>query len=374
VPFSIKTLSINNGVQRMGEERTAMPVGVPSSDTGPRIASDPLATPDFFPMAVNPQRNTLVFSSMSRDTLIQSPCLDRQYTALASNTILTAEIPKLLTRRPQRPLQFILHSAFCGSTLLARHFEELPHCLVLKEPQVLGQIASLKDQKRAPGNRDLWADWFQVVFAMLARGYPSDNAVVVKASSICNSLGNALLDHDGKTKIVFLYSCLRTFLLQVLKSADRRRWLGEHIGFLAGPMAQVPFLSATDAANLTDGQLASAMWLVNSFLCRSLLARPDSHRILTLDGETLVSRPRETVLAAADFLGLIADDASRAALENLQPSLRHAKDARLAYGADARAAELADAETRCGGEVSAAMAWAGNVAADWLPHSPFPIE
>ena len=202
-------------------------------------------------MEVKPQRNTLVFSSVSRDSLVQSPCLDRWYTVFASNTTLTAEIPKLLTRRPQCPLQFIMHTAFCGSTLLARYLEGLPHCLVLKEPQVLGQIAPccrIRNAHRA--NPICGQTGSQAVFAMLARGYPSDNAVVVKASSTCNSLGNALLDHDDRTKIVFLYSCLRIFLLQVLKSADRRQWLGRHMEYMAGSMARVPFLSGIDARRI----------------------------------------------------------------------------------------------------------------------------
>lgn len=348
--------------------------GVQSGDTTSRIASDPLATPDFFPMAITPRRNTLVFASVTRENLVQSPCLDRWYTVFASNTTLMAEIPRLLGRRPQRPLHFILHNAFSGSTLLARYLEGLPHCLVLKEPQVLGQIAILKDQEPMPGEPDRWADWFEVVFAMLARGYPSDTEVVVKASSTCNTLGNALLDHDKNTRIVFLYSGLRMFLLQVLKSKDRRQWLRKHVeDVLAGLMTQVPFLAGTRVADLTDGQRAATMWLVNSFLCRSLLTRSDANRILLLDGEDLILRPTATVLAAADFLGLIVDDADRTLLNDIRPIVHHAKDMAVSYDAETRATELAGAEERHGGEVRAAMVWAETVSGGWLAESPFPV-
>jgi hypothetical protein len=325
-------------------------------------------------MEIKPGQNILVFVSMSRDTLIQSVALDGGWAVLTSDTTLKADIPKLLRRRPQRTLQFILHSAFCGSTLLARYLEALPHCLVLKEPQVLSQLAKLKGRELATGQPDWWPDWFEVVLAMLARGYDSDSAVVVKASSTCNSLGNKLLDHDERTRIVFLYSCLKTFLLQVLKSEDRRRWLRKHMDDLARSMARVPFLAGIRAEDMTDAQRASAMWLVNSFHCQSLLRRPDSHRVLLLDGESLMSRPNETVLAAADFLGLVNDNASRAVLVDLPALSRHAKDSSLQYDAIARAAELAEARERCRGEVAAAIEWADEVAADWLCHSPIPVE
>jgi hypothetical protein len=283
-------------------------------------------------------------------------------------------MPKLVTQRPRCPIQFILHGGYCGSTLLARYLEELPHCLVLKEPDVLGQLSSFKNLPPAPGQADRWDDQFRVVFALLARAYPSDTAVVVKASSMCNWMANSLLDHDEKTKIVFMFSPLRLFLLQILKVEHRRAWLRERMEFLVRPMSQVPFLMNLETGNLTDGQRAAAMWLLNAFLCRSLLERPDSHRVRVLNGENLISQPKETVCAAADFLGLLDDDANRAAVDGLRPSSYHAKNSRLPYDAAVRATELADAEARCGNEVKAAMSWASAVSAGWLRQSPFPME
>jgi hypothetical protein len=79
-------------------------------------------------------------------------------------------------------------------------------------------------------------------------------------------------------------------------------------------MARVPFLSEIAAAVLRDGECAAAMWLANAFICHSLLERPDSHRILVLDGERLVSQPGESVFAVADHLGLLPDQSSRNAI------------------------------------------------------------
>jgi hypothetical protein len=52
----------------------------------------------------------------------------------------------------------------------------------------------------------------------------------------------------------------------------------------------------------------------------------------------------------------------------------HAKDQQLAYDANTRAAELADAEARYGSEVEDAMLWANTVSSDWLAISPFALE
>jgi predicted O-linked N-acetylglucosamine transferase (SPINDLY family) len=332
---------------------------------------DPLATPDFFPARIDVSRNMIVFAMMSRDTFRQSTFLDRWMVRAGSKTLL-AEIPKLLTRQAALPLQFILHVGYCGSTLLAQYLETLAHCLVLKEPDVLGQLLSLKRGIPAPADGQ-WAEWFKVTMALLSRGYPEDRAVVIKAGDI-NSMGHLFLDHNERTKIVFLFTPLRKFLLQVLKLDDRRQWLREHMQLLRWSMARVPFLSEITAVDLRDGQGAAAMWLLNAFICRSLLERPDSHRILILNGERLISQPGESVLAAADHLGLLADRSNRYAVQELRPLSHHSKDRRLAYDANTRAAELADAEARCGSEVEAAMSWAEQVSSGWLSRSPFPVE
>ena len=171
--------------------------------------------------------------------------------------------------------------------------------------------------------------------------------MIVKASDDCNWMGNLLLDHDASSKVVFLFAPLKVFLLQVLKAEHRRQWLRGHRQQLARPMTQVPFVSATAVADLTDGQGAAAMWLLNSFLCRILLARPDSHRVLVLNGEDLISRPKQIVGTVANFLGLADDEANRMALEILCPSSHHAKDNQMPVRCDCASLR----SCRCGGEI-----------------------
>ena len=352
--------------------RSATHVGSKGDAANRQIPSDPLATPDFFPMKIDPVRNTVLFLQMSKESFRQSDFLLDHLVVRSGETTVSAEIPKLLQRQAELPTHFILHCGYCGSTLLARYLEELPHCLVLKEPLVFAQLGWLRDKRPAAGEPDPWDDWFRVTLALLARGYPADDAVVVKAASNqCNGMGNLLLDHNASTKIVFVFVPLKVFLLQVLKTERRRRWLREQMQRMSGVMAEVPCLSAAAANHLTDGQRGAAIWLLNSFFCRTLLARPDSHRVLVLNGEDLIARPGQTVLAAANFLGLADDEANRKALEMLRPHSQHSKHSQQPYNAISRAADLADAEARYRDEVRAALSWAAAVSSGWLADSPF---
>jgi hypothetical protein len=330
---------------------------------------DPLATPGFFPMRIDAQRNTMLFVQMSKESLRQSVFLDRR-AALAGRRTLLAEIPKLRSRRPECPLHMIVHGAFCGSTLLARYFEQLPHCLVLKEPNILGQLSGLKNSKTA----DLWDDWFTVSMTLLSRGFPSDVAVVIKTPDLSNWMCDLYLDYRQTTRIIFLHSSLRIFLLQALKVDHRRLWIREHIRFLGGRFADVPFLSNIALAELTDGQRAAAMWLMNSFFCSRLLARADHHRVLVMDADDFISRPELTFFAAAEFLGLLEDQQIRAAIEHIAPIRNHSKDADLAYDASTRATEIVEADSAYGHEVRQAMSWADQVSSGWVNRGPFPVK
>ena len=334
-------------------------------------------TPDFFPVKLDAERNALLFVEMSRESFRQSSFLDNRTVRSGPRTV-SGQLTqlKLLSVPPERPLHFVLHGAFCGSTLLARYLEELPHCFVLKEPLLLGQLAGLKTNgfSRGAGESDSWDDWFKLAMALLSRAYSSDTAVIIKAPDSCNWMGSLLLDHDGRTKIVFLFSPLKVFLLQVLKVDHRREWLRDHLPQLSYALAQVPFLSDIVVTDLSDGQCAATMWLLNSFLCDILLARSDSNRVLLLNGEDLICQPQHALCATAGFFDLTGDEETRAALANFRPSSYHSKDVSIPYDAATRASELDDAEARCGIEVQAAMSWAGHVSAGWLSRSPFPIE
>lgn len=176
---------------------------------------------------------------MSRESFKRSTFVDRN--AISGETIVSVDIPKLLRRQAESPMHFILHGAFCGSTLLARYLEELPHCLVLKEPAVLAQLSGLRNNTFAAGVPDSWNDWFRVALVLLARGYPMDDAVIVKAPDLCSWMGDLLLDHNASTKVVFLLARLKVFLLHVFKEKWQRQWLRGHVQHLSRPMTQCRF-------------------------------------------------------------------------------------------------------------------------------------
>jgi hypothetical protein len=339
-----------------------------------------LERPEFFPSGIDLERQGVDFVQMSRETFRRSSFLDDR-TILAGPATRFVELEELQERLSSRstgcPTHFILHGAFCGSTLLARHFEELPHCLVLKEPHLLAQIAKLGNAA-APGGMEsrAWAVWFEAALSLLARTDADDLAVVIKAADQCNWLANRLLDRDRETKIIFLCAPLRVFLLSVVKSQGRRRWVRGRGRGLRSQLSRVPFRDPLVADDLTDAQLGAALWLLNSFLCSELLAGPESDRILAMSSEDVIGRPRETFHQAVEFFGLTRDADIRSTLGAFSPIQYYSKSPDLPGHFDAamRDACLAEIDKQVGQEVDAAIVWAARMSADWLSKCPFPLE
>jgi hypothetical protein len=339
-----------------------------------------LTRPEFFPLRIDVDRQGVVFVPMSRQLLRRRSFLDPRDICVGPDARFIAldELAEQLSSKPSDSrVHFILHGAFCGSTLLARHFEELPHCLVLKEPHLLAQLAKLGNTGHAgPLESNEWGTWFDVGLRLLSRADSGDAAVLIKAPDQINWLANRLLDWDQRSKIIFLCAPLRVFLLSALKSEDRREWLRSRGRGLRLQLAQVPFHKQLAADELTDAQLGAAIWLLNSFLCANLLARADSDRILVMSSEELIHQPRKKFHEAVEFLGFARDEGIRGMLEEFSPITYYAKapDQAAHFDAATRAAVLADIEERFGREVDAAVVWAKAMSSDWLSKSPFPLE
>lgn len=307
------------------------------------------ATPDWFPTSLD-QEGNVTFVQMTRDTFRQS-AFHHEAVVRAGDQTLKIPMSELGALKPSVPSHFILHTSFCGSTLLARYLQDLPRCFVLREPRLLTQLSVLP-------YTNSWLGWFTTSLNLLGRVYPSDAATIIKLHEFCNWMGGPILDRDPRTKMVFLYNPLRTHLLQTLKD-ERRTGIYKHVtGY---PMALVPALAAAIAGELSEAQCAATTWLLNAHLCGRLLARPDANRVLVMDGQCVISDPQRAVLSVAEHFG-VADDDARAVLARLRPSTSHAKSTRgKAYDAALLAADLASAERRCGEEVEAAIAWANQL-------------
>jgi hypothetical protein len=344
-----------------------MPVKVGALPEDPRasppfnrmeILKDIFNSPDFYPLGMNFEDRQVLFTSMSQLDYKRCLFLGMQAAKRRGKGIHHVRLDDLLLAvadvpRAVKPVHFILHTAYCCSTLLARYFELIPSCLVLKEPQFLTQLALT-----TVGSFSQWNETFDLSFRLLSRVYGTDDVAVIKTNVPCNILGKKILDYDSRTTITFVMIPLRQFLLAALKSQLRRSrvrfWVRNTVDLTAIPQLH-PLIAFP---GLSDAQAAVCVWLFNRHLCRELHSRYDCARVLMVDGSSLAENPEQVLPQILHLCGLSISGGELESLLQHPSRMLHAKNVSVPYTASSRRQDLEKSNQVFGQEVDAAIKWA----------------
>lgn len=271
------------------------------------LKNDPasvVADPQWLPSRWERQKGTLQFVHLTRADHDSITFLADEYLAPLQPTEATLNLSELgrveLPSAP--PAQYILHSAFCCSTLLARALDLPGTATVLKEPQVLNTVTEAARAKA------LSREMLDLVIGLLARPFEAGERAVIKPSNVVNLLATGLLERDAGSNAVFLYAPLPRFLRSV---ADKGLWgrifarqlfmkLRSDTGLSFG-------YSVEQLLELTDLQVTALAWLMHHAQAAALIARLPG-RVRAVDSETFLARRAETLLATAAHLGLALSD------------------------------------------------------------------
>jgi len=315
-------------------------------------------SPELYPLRIDFQKRMISFVRMSQETYRNSVFLDTR-TQYLGKEVYESRVDDILLRDAcvspvAKRVHYILHPTFSCSTLLARYFELVPSCIVLKEPMLLTQMA-LVPQATV---RD-WDQLFLMSVRLLTRTYSPDDLAVIKVHEPCNALASRLLDCDDRATITFVIGPLRQFVLAVLKSKYRRDWVRTRVPF-AAIAAQCPPLMHINPGDLSDAEAAACLWLVNRFLYEQLRSGKHRARVHGLNGNHLADSPAATLRAVMSKCSLALDEPRlKMMIENPLVS-RYSKDVSRRYGAVQRHEEMAELECRFGADADGAMQWAAS--------------
>ncbi len=267
---------------------------------------DILASPALFPRQFDLAQRVALLVRMTRDTYRDSTFLDER-TMVSDPRAMTVPIQALAKRlardaRPNPPVNYLFHTAFCGSTLLSRCLELPGTSFALKEPGPLHQLAcvrrDLASDAPTPVRVDdaLLDDALRIATTLLARTWSPGEIALIKPSDTCNNLIAPILSSSAESRAVLLYSRIDDFVVAMLKNDKRRAYVA---GML--PRARVDLAGALDhveTESLTPPQTAAYVWLAQ---IRAYLQELASHpgRSATLDGALIFSRPSDVIRAVA---------------------------------------------------------------------------
>jgi len=263
------------------------------------------------------------------------------------------------------PASWIWHTAFCRSTLLARALDHPGACRALREPALLMDLANL--QRVPPRHGPLDPALRDAAFALLARRVQPAERVLVKPTNAANNLLAPLLAARPADRVLLLHSSLEDFLLSLARKGQQGATFVRHLLKVLLLDAGGSGLPPQQLLELTDLQVVALTWRVQlEALARAAAPHPD--RVRVLDSTRLLTAPQATLRAAAEWLALPLDAATRAAIVAGPVFAHDAKGTRGAYDLDAYAAERSAARAALGPDLELVLEWSRG-----LSHGPPPL-
>lgn len=271
------------------------------------------------------------------------------------------------------PLHFLFHSAFCGSTLLARALSQPGVAMGLSEPVVLNDVVGFRRRGAAPAAVARVADG---ALRLLGRPFGAGESVVVKPSNVINPLAELFLALQPQARAVFLHAPLETFLISVArKGLPCRLWVRElMVGYLTDGVIAPLGIDAEAMLRQSDLQVAAVGWLAQHRLFGLLADKVGPTRLRSLDADRLTASPEAALTAVATHYGLDFPPGALAAIAKGPAFTRHSKSG-AAFTPEDRRAEYAAARAAHADEIDLVLKWADGISASAgiAMEAPFPL-
>lgn len=293
---------------------------------------------------------------LTRDAHDAAAFITDDYLGIEEKPVILDRKQAIAAGSHDNPFHFILHSAFCASTMLARGFNLPGVSMGLKEPVLLNDITGYRRRGAAPA---AVAERLDHGLTMLSRPLGSDRAIIIKPSNVFNALAPLALTMRPQAKAVLLYAPLPVFLVSVArKGIWCRIWCRELLeGLITDGIVNLGF-EPRDYFRLSDLQVAAVGWLAQHMLFRQMADKFGAERIATLDSERLTADPEATVKAAALHYGI---DTSGVQFRDHPAFATHSKNGGKFSSKD-RQEEHSAARAAYGDEVEMVQGWAEKVA------------
>ena len=320
-------------------------------------------------------RKSLSFAFADRETFAAQPFLDYRW---KTDRLPRRELPldTMLAsfRQGAAPphLNFIWHTSFCCSTLIAKALDHPGNNLSLCEPQILIPIADLKRAGMFAAGR-LSPRLPEIVFRLLARVPDPDTRITVKPSNFANIL---IADAARLTrgKALFLYSDLESFLISVAKSGiPLLKYARRLFSNIAGDTGQPLPWKPREIFQMSDLEIAALAWHMQIGEFRRCCSLFEPGCVASLNCDAFLADPASVIAKLDAFfdLGLGAVHGQRVLRGPLLRS--HAKAPSEPFDAKRRAQEKTMMRERLGADLERVIDWSYRACSGTPQGVPLPM-
>lgn len=310
---------------------------------------------EWLPDALDAGRGVIRFARISAEALRREAFLDARKNQSVTNWA-EARIADLAPHiSPAPPASYIFHSAFCGSTLLARALDVPGASLALKEPGILLDLVNARRAHPAFRSDIVYRQHTDIILGLLHRRRAPGEAILIKPTNLALPLAAEVIARGAPA--LFLYGSLREFLMSILKKGEEGRAFGRKMfNIFAMDATPLGAIEPRQAMSLTDLQTAALVWRHQIEEMIGLLGAAPA--AASLDYGRFIADPAPALRAAAAALKL---DLGAGALDAIASGPVFKTDAKFAatpFTAQTRKAANDDLESRHGPELSLIASWA----------------
>lgn len=310
--------------------------------------------------ALDVKTNQAHFVHTDRDSVCEAPFLDHRWvrSGLKEHRVDLAALSFL--ELPQAP-RFIWHTAFCGSTLLARCLDKAGVSLALREPDALMHAASIQRHRSAQEAQLA----LKVTLALLLRGFEAGERVTLKPTNAANNMmqGAFALHPEGRS--VFLTSQLRHFLLSIAKKGEAGRAFIRQLFSLflrdGHPLANS---EPSQLLGLTDLQIAALVWHLQIDGMRAAAHAFPGHKVLWVEDDAFLDEPAAILKAVCAHLDIPLSDEECQSVANGPLLQKNSKLGDVKYTPQKRLEERDAIAAHYGEELDMIITWSYTIFPD----------
>ncbi len=313
----------------------------------------------WFPEDYVPSGNSISFVRTDVATLERQTFLDQRWNRDGRGRV-SLKLDAIAAEMPESPppprLNFIWHTSFCCSTLIANALNVTGKNLSLKEPQMLVTVADarrvgvLADGKISPRLPE-------IALRLLARPPEQGVSVTIKPSNFANVLiGPAA--HYSPGKSLFLYSKLPDFLISVAKSGLQLSKYARRLFFgIVSDDGKPLRWPAAELFQMSDLEVAAIAWHMQMAEFQRSWKEWGPDRAAALDCDAFLADPCAALEKLDAFFGYGFGPATIDAIVNGPVFSRHAKLPQAPFSAEQRRMETERTRKFLGADLQRIVDW-----------------
>lgn len=325
-----------------------------------------LASPDWFLFGIDTDSETLRFLRTGENAIRSASFLDGRETISNTGEVQGLPLRRTVGKNTSTPTcdRFVAHTAFCGSTFLAKLLDVPAKTLCYREPQVLVDLARMKvEQHPIVQDGTLWDDLVRFCLAQLNKHW-GETSTVVKPSNWANIILADVARVSPDFSLVSLTSDDEHFLTANLSGGQERIRYSLN---LLNALIKVDLVSQRDVQAAESSDIPGLENILRLLLVlhraqKVLLQQParDGRPVYNCSYDELSTAPLKTAHACAAHLDLPLSDEDLHA-SHQRESAFHSKDRSNQYDADREQQKRTELLEQFGSEIAGALAWSRSV-------------